>query len=334
VTEVPDSGLSAGEVARRLGIAATTVRTWDRRYGLGPSRRDPGRHRRYDLHDFARLELMRQLVIRGVAPAEAARIARDLRDPEESARLAEDCDTSPGGDSAESRGATRSRVVVSLRRAALALDPGALDRITSQVLAAGVVPGWTTAFAPALREIGRRYETLSRYIAAEHLLSAAISAALAAVRRPATRPSVLLACAPDELHSLPLEALAAALAERDRPSRMLGARVPADVLRDAIARTGPTAVVLWAHAASTADSGQLAAVLRARPRPSLIAACGPGWAPENLPPGVSTLASLPEAVTVIARLPLGRSFCRGQAYQRVVTVAAPSIMLGSPLPSW
>ena len=36
MTDVPDPGLSAGEVARRLGVAVTTVRTWDRRYGLGP----------------------------------------------------------------------------------------------------------------------------------------------------------------------------------------------------------------------------------------------------------------------------------------------------------
>jgi hypothetical protein len=135
------------------------------------------------------------------------------------------------------------------------------------------------------------------------MLSAAISGALAAVRRPSGRPSILLACAPTELHSLPLEALAAALAERNHASRMLGARVPANVLRDAVIRTGPTAVVLWAHAASTADPGQLTAVLTARPRPPLIAACGPGWVPEHLPAGVRTLADLPEAVAVTAQLP-------------------------------
>jgi DNA-binding transcriptional MerR regulator len=292
VTEGPDPGLSAGEVARRLGIAVTTVRTWDRRYGLGPSRRDPGRHRRYSPRDFARLELMRRLTIHGVAPAEAARVALAVRDPERPA------DVPPGGE--EPSG---PHAAVSLRRAALALDPAALDRFVRLALADGVVPAWTTAFAPALREVGRRSTAVSRYIAAEHLMSAAISAALAAVRRPPGRPSVLLACAPAELHSLPLEALAAALAEGGRASRMLGARVPADVLADAIARTGPTAVVLWAHAASTADSGQLAAVVTARPRPSLIAACGPGWAPGDLPEGVRTLADLAEAVAVIGRLP-------------------------------
>jgi DNA-binding transcriptional MerR regulator len=300
VTEAPDAGLSAGQVARRLGVAATTVRTWDRRYGLGPSRRDPGRHRRYDQRDLARLELMRRLTIDGVAPAEAARIAREMRDPGQPGDAA--------GQPGDAAGQLRAgRAATSLRRAALALDPAAIARLAGHALASGVVPAWTTALAPALRETGRRYAASSRHIAAEHLLSAAISAALAAVPRPPARPSVLLACAPAELHTLPLEALAAALAERGIASRMLGARVPAGALRDAIARTGPAAVVLWAHAPATADPGQLAAAVTARPRPALVAACGPGWPPGSLPAGVRTLTGLRQAVTVIARLPAAGS---------------------------
>ena len=53
-----------------------------------------------------------------------------------------------------------------------------------------------------------------------------VRAAAAAQRRPA----ILLACADEEQHSLPLEALAAALAETGVPSRLLGARVPPDAL--------------------------------------------------------------------------------------------------------
>ncbi|MEY3685921.1 MAG: hypothetical protein RJB00_871, partial [Actinomycetota bacterium] len=32
-----DERLTVASVARRLGIAPATLRTWDRRYGLGPS---------------------------------------------------------------------------------------------------------------------------------------------------------------------------------------------------------------------------------------------------------------------------------------------------------
>nr|WP_259446445.1 MerR family transcriptional regulator [Streptomyces geysiriensis] len=70
-------GLSTGEVARRLGVAPTTVRTWDRRYGLGPAAHTGGRHRRWTPEDLARLERMCALTATGLPPSEAARLALD-----------------------------------------------------------------------------------------------------------------------------------------------------------------------------------------------------------------------------------------------------------------
>ena len=67
--------LTVAAVARRLGVAPPTLRTWDRRYGLGPSAHTAGAHRRYSPADLARLTEMRRLTLEGVAPAEAARVA-------------------------------------------------------------------------------------------------------------------------------------------------------------------------------------------------------------------------------------------------------------------
>lgn len=73
----PDHGvaLTVAAVARRLGVAPATLRTWDRRYGLGPSEHSAGAHRRYTNADVARLMTMRRLTLEGVAPSEAARTA-------------------------------------------------------------------------------------------------------------------------------------------------------------------------------------------------------------------------------------------------------------------
>jgi DNA-binding transcriptional MerR regulator len=301
------AGLSAGEAARRIGVAATTLRTWDRRYGLGPYYRAPGRHRRYSDDDLARLELMRRLTVDGVAPAEAARIARATRDLRGAASAGVAGLVSPDGTSAESGltgpQGTSSATAVGLRRAALALDPAAVDRILDAALAGGVVPAWATIIAPALRGFGRQYLTASLYIAAEHLLSGAVSTALSRVPRPPDRPRIVLACAPAEQHCLPMEALAAALAERGVASRMLGARMPTDALREALVRTGPAAALIWAHSPATADYGQLAAVSGTRPRPALVAACGPGWAPASLPDGVLLLTTFHQALSATAQLP-------------------------------
>ncbi|MEU2185077.1 MerR family transcriptional regulator, partial [Streptomyces thermolilacinus] len=67
--------MTTGEVARRLGVAPTTVRSWDQRYGLGPAARVDGRHRRWTAGDLARLRRMCALTATGLPPAEAARLA-------------------------------------------------------------------------------------------------------------------------------------------------------------------------------------------------------------------------------------------------------------------
>jgi DNA-binding transcriptional MerR regulator len=74
-TVTGEETLPVAAVARRLGVAPATLRTWDRRYGIGPRAHTTGRHRRYTQADLARLELMQQALLRGATPAEAANYA-------------------------------------------------------------------------------------------------------------------------------------------------------------------------------------------------------------------------------------------------------------------
>ncbi|NGN70117.1 MerR family transcriptional regulator, partial [Streptomyces sp. A7024] len=67
--------VSTGEVARRLGVAPTTLRSWEQRYGIGPADRAAGRHRRWSEPDIALVRRMCALTADGVPPAEAARMA-------------------------------------------------------------------------------------------------------------------------------------------------------------------------------------------------------------------------------------------------------------------
>ncbi|GIF16917.1 MerR family transcriptional regulator [Actinoplanes teichomyceticus] len=288
-----DEALSAGAAARRLGVAVTTLRTWHQRYGLGPSRHEPGHHRRYTAEDMDRLLIMQRLTAQGVAPAEAAAWARN-------APSAGPGDQ-PAPPAAQTAASSGEGTVRGLTRAAMRLDAAAMrDILCAAVKERGVVPAWTEVMIPVLTAIGDRYQSTLRFVEVEHLLSRTVTEVLAAAQRAPGTPRVLLSAADEEQHTLPLEALAAALADAGVPSRLLGARVPPQALLDAIGRTGPAAVVLWSQCAATGSVDQLTRVRDAPHPPLVVAAAGPGWPGDELPPGITRLTGLAEAVQLLA----------------------------------
>ncbi|MEH1026327.1 MULTISPECIES: MerR family transcriptional regulator [Micromonospora] len=299
-----DEALSAGAVARRLGVAVTTLRTWHQRYGLGPSEHVPGHHRRYTPADLARLEIMRRLTAEGVSPAEAARWARQApnqvaADVARNGGRLRPPHRDGGGSIPVGRAGPAAR---GLARAAMRLDAAAINETIAHTLAAsGVVATWENLLRPVLVGVGERHAATGALVEVEHLISRCVSEAFAATSRayaPTGPARILLSCADEEQHSLPLEALAAALAEVGISYRMLGARVPLAALVEAVTRTGPAAVVLWSHTRATADPAQLVALLAAPRRPLLILAAGPGWQADTLPAGVVRPFDLAEALSL------------------------------------
>jgi hypothetical protein len=315
---VADDALTAGAVARRLGVAVTTLRTWHQRYGLGPSQHMPGQHRRYTPEDMDRLQVMRRLTAQGVAPAEAAAWARrvpvpiDVPSPVPSPSLPVDMAwPRPDAPFTMSRDGGGHAIPVGragpaargLARAAMRLDaPAQRDLLEMTITDHGVAAAWEQVIMPVLIGIGERYEATRRFIEVEHLISRSITEVLGAVPRPPSDrlPRVLLAAADEEQHTLALEALAAALAETGVPTRLLGARVPPQALGDAMARTGPAAVVVWSQTPRTGNPDQLRRLQTGPHPPLLVAAAGPGWSPRELPTGIRTLDSLPDAIRIVS----------------------------------
>jgi DNA-binding transcriptional MerR regulator len=300
---VIDEALTAGAVARRLGVAVTTLRTWHQRYGLGPSEHAPGQHRRYTPQDMDRLQVMRRLTAQGVAPAEAAAWAKRM--PDASAQWSSTADTVPlrdgGGHTIPvGRAGPAAR---GLARAAMRLDAAGLrDQIEMIIAGRGVIRAWEEVILPVLTGIGERFEATQKYIEVEHLLSRSITEAFSAVPRPpsSAAPKILLTAADEEQHTLPLEALAAALAESGVPVRLLGARVPMSALRDAVTRTGPAAVLIWSQMPETGVPAQLDHLLSGPNRPLLVAVAGPGWVKDDLPAEIPLLGNLTDAVRVLS----------------------------------
>ncbi len=168
---------------------------------------------------------------------------------------------------------------------------------------------------PTLQAVGRKWESSGeRYVEVEHFLSWHVSGALRRSAPPvgADRPgaTTVLACVPGESHTLPLEALAAALAEHGLPVRMFGGALPVESLVAAVRRTGPAVVGLWAQSRTTASrplAQHVAAmewgVRGARRRP-VVLTLGPGWAGQGAS-GLPRPAGLAEAVAVVRSVVAG-----------------------------
>ncbi|TDV56113.1 B12 binding protein [Actinophytocola oryzae] len=271
---------TAGQVARALGVAETTLRSWHRRYRIGPHAATPGGYRRYSAEDVTRLQDMCDLIRSGMLASDAAR-------------------TVSGKPSAESLRLLRDRLTAAGRR----LDSRAcLEIVAEAVRTLGVPATWDGLCCPVLREVeseqaARADDTAC--IPREHVLSWAITAALHQVTPTipvGNLPTVMLACTDTEQHSLPLEALAAALAERRVPVRMLGAAVPTASLVDAVRAASPHVVVLWAQRRETASRQTLARLRRLPVRPLTA---GPGWLPRRHG-GVGHVDSLSAALASLA----------------------------------
>lgn len=300
-------------MARRLGIAPATLRTWARRYDLGPSEHVAGSHRRYTDVDLARLEAMRRLTLEGVSPAEAAQVVHATPvaalstarpDAAASGPAGRPRVYSPGGGQVLALPGSDA-LVRGLGRAAMALDAHTVtSRIRACVQEYGVLRTWDDVLRPVLVAVGARWAATGEGVEVEHLLADCVTGVLREVSGGAQEASgarpVLLAGAPDEQHALPLHALAAALAERAVASRTLGPAMPARALHAAVRRTGPAVLFVWSQLPCSADPQALTDLPLTRP-PTAVLVGGPGWDPDLLPQRATLALDLPHAVSLAER---------------------------------
>ncbi len=283
--------LTVAAVARRLGVAPATLRTWDRRYGLGPSAHESGEHRRYCPADLARLTLMRRLITSGVSPCDAAAQAKSHKGSINLETIVTDY-------------VVREELVTALHKAAKGLDKKFIEAALRKDLAQyGVEQSWSEVIVPLLLIVGNEWEASGDGIEVEHLLTEVLKGILREhvedIRKPVNAHPVLLASVGEELHSLALHALAAALAERKIETYFLGARTPLEALSAMITRSAPPAVFLWAQLSKNADPKFFNDIPAIRPMPRMVLG-GPGWSHIDCKE-VSVVHDISDAVAEIER---------------------------------
>ena len=200
-------------VSRLLGVPVPTIRSWERRYDFPAPPRTDGLHRRYGDVEFEQLRALRDLVTKGHSTRDAVALVR-------STVVVGSEDASP------------AEPIVN---AALSLDTALLrtelDATTERL---GVEETIRRAILPAMREIGSRWKAGRCDVGREHLATEGVRSWLARqafLAPPPFRPRpIVLACGPQDLHTIGLESFAVILARRGWPCRVLGARTPTEAL--------------------------------------------------------------------------------------------------------
>ena len=260
--------LTVAAVARRLGVAPATLRTWARRYGIGPSEHESGSHRRYSADDVATVTTMRRLIIAGMTPAQAAEKA--LTGPK-----------APKVEKIIESFSDRQEMITVLHNAAIAMDKKFIEStLRNDIEKNGVVHSWQEVIVPVLILIGKTWEETGEGIEIEHFLSEILKRVLReqafAIKKPINPRPVLVAAVGEETHSLAIHALAAALAERNIECHFLGARTPFAALEAMVEKFAPPAIFLWAQLVENADPSYFKDLPTIRPAPRVLLG-GPGW---------------------------------------------------------
>jgi MerR family transcriptional regulator, light-induced transcriptional regulator len=300
--------LRIGELARRTGASPELLRAWERRYGLLRPTRSQGGFRLYTAADEERIRRMKEYLARGVAAAEAARLAADAETP----RSGTDT-TMPAIPAPETTDAPPP-----LQAAARELA-GALDRfdeeqahaVLDRLLAAyRIETVLRDLLVPYLHNLGERWAGGEVSVAQEHFASNLLRGRLLGLARgwgQGRGPTAVLACLPGEQHDLGLIAFGITLYRRGWRIIYLGPDTPIATIGQATDSIAPDLVVLagtvpepfTAHADAIADLT----------RRTMVALGGAGATPEL---ATRTGAHLPDQDPVSAAEHMDRDLPRSR----------------------
>lgn len=249
-SDEPDAGgdvtWGVGAVSGRLGIAASTLRTWERRYGVGPSFRTQGGHRRYTDRDIDRVELMRRLVSRGVSAQDAARVARSLEREELDVALSDEVNRPHARLEPQD-------LIDAMIASAVTSDFERLSELSAGLMRRGrLADTWRDVLSPALVRMSLESSagTLSKEAesAATGVIVRELRGFVVSERLPdSAHTNVLFARNVPEGEAVPLLALEAALSQAGVATRTVGPEISSRAVAALATRLRPDVLVTWGH---------------------------------------------------------------------------------------
>lgn len=284
-----------GTLARLTGVTTHAIRIWERRYQALTPARTPGGARLYSDLDVQRLRLIKKLLDRGYTISALATL-----DLGELMRLTPP-ETQPTRPTISPEAQRRAYGMIDdLLGAVAELDLERAGRTLVQASNAFSPHDLVTSvLAPALDEIGTRWESGEICIASEHAASAMLRTQLGSLlaAQPVNGKSPVVCTTPaGEHHELGALLAAVLIAMHGRRAVYLGANLPVEQIAQAVrlSRAGSVALSVVGLSAE-ATRREVEALCRVLPPEVQVLVGGRRVADvPNLPERVQVLSSLPE----------------------------------------
>ena len=256
-------------VLKETGLAADTLRAWERRYGLPTPNRTAGGHRLYSQRDIETIKWLMKRQAEGLSISRAVDMWNEQ--------------TASGTDPLADAGQQASRPPLSLPiqyqspdttldslraqwiEACLEFSESAAEQTLNQAFSMfPVEPVCLDILQRGMSEIGERWHTNRATVQQEHFASGLamrrLDALLSASPAPTRPQTVLVGCPPEEWHTLTPLLLALLLRRRGLNVIYLGANVPSEQFAQTVQDLKVELVILVAQQLTTAATLQQVAL--------------------------------------------------------------------------
>jgi MerR family transcriptional regulator, light-induced transcriptional regulator len=209
---------TASEVETRTSVPATTLRQWERRYGIPNPERTPSGYRMYSPMDVECIEFIKNHILDGIPVSRATQLWRETPHPQSEARI-------------HPRAMPASQLVEAMVLATLEGDMTRAEKVLAQGHATMPVEDVVlNIIQPTLVEIGERWHRGEITVAHEHQATSFIKGRMLQLFEmagsPRGGPVAVIACGPNEYHEIGALAIGIFLRRAGIRTHYLGANMP------------------------------------------------------------------------------------------------------------
>ncbi len=244
-------------VLNETGLKPDVLRAWERRYGLPKPQRSAGGHRLYSRQDIEIIKWLQARQAEGISIKHATDLWKELviagQDPFKDYKRGE----AHTQDLSPVEGVQLDVMRNKWLEACLAFNRYQADDILNEAFALYPIERiCVEILQQGLSEVGERWYRGSVTVQQEHFVSAQVmrrvESLINATPDPTREKTILIGCAPGELHTYPSLFISLMLRRRGYKVIDLGADIPLDQLQPTIATIQPDLVLMVAQQLTTA----------------------------------------------------------------------------------